>query len=372
MDSKTKKLTLPLLALTTGLLLGCQGEEPKDKEAEVFAIPVEVSEINRSTIASSYNTTAILESRQEAKVVTRVTGIIEKLYVDEGDYVTKGQLLAEIDPQRYQLALATAESDLASVRQERKRLAHLQTKALISRDKLDKLRFKEEAALAQRDLAALDLKESQVVAPLSGYIAQRYVRQGHFTQGFEKLLHIVDQAELQGIVYLPERQLGKTAIGQQAKLQLSAYPDHEVSAIVSRIAPVIDANSGTFKVILKVDNHAGQFKPGMFAQVALTFDTHQNVLTVPQKAVISLDNQNKLFVIRDNKAVGVDVKVGYQQGNRMEISGDIKEGELIVTTGQHNLKDQATVEVLNAPDQSLAQTALLSEPAVASATTKSK
>ena len=347
MDSKTKNLSLALVLSLTTLLAGCQDDAPKEKEDDVFAIPVEVAPVDRATIAASYNTTAILESRQEAHVVTRVTGIIEQLYVDEGDYVEKGQLLAEIDPQRYQLALAKAESDLASVEQELTRLSHLKNNQLVSADKLDKLKFQQKAALAQRDLAALDVKDSQVVAPLSGYIASRYVRQGHFSQGFEKLLHIVDQRELQGVVYLPERQLAQTAIGQHASLALSALPGKHVDATINRIAPVVDANSGTFKVILKVDNTDGQLKPGMFAQVSLVFDTHHDVLSVPQKAVMSLDNTNKLFVVRNDKAEQINVTLGYQQGELVEVHGELNEGEAIVITGQHNLKDQALVEVLN-------------------------
>jgi len=209
------------------------------------------------------------------------------------------------------------------------------------------LKYQHRAAIAARELAALDLKDSQIVAPISGYISHRFIKTGHFTQGYQKLFHIVDQSSLQAVVYLPEHQLSNVQLEQQALLQFSARQGQQFIAQVRSISPVIDSRSGTFKVILSLDNEALQLKPGMFAQIALTFDTHQDTLTIPTDAIITLDNQSKVYLVKDNKAVEVLINKGFVQEQLTEISGELHEGDIVVVNGQHNLKANALVEILN-------------------------
>ena len=344
-----KALFISLFTFNSIFLASCSettatvAEETKKE----FAIPVSVASIERSNISSNFHTTATLESRTEADIITRVTGIIEQLSVEEGDYVEKGQVLAEIDPRRYQLALDKADAELGGINQELQRLSLMAEKKLVSAQASDKLKYQHQAAVAARKLAILDLQDSQVVAPISGFISHRYVKAGYFTQGYQKLFHIVDSTNLQAVVYLPEHQLSNVKLDQQANLSFSARQNQLHQAKVRSISPVIDPNSGTFKVILSIDNSEQELKPGMFAQIALTFATHLDAFTIASDAIITLDNSSKIYLIRDNKAVEVPVNKGFIEEQLTEITGDIKEGDLVVINGQHNLKADALVEVLN-------------------------
>ena len=344
-----KALLISLLTFNTLFLASCsetvaKAEEEKKKE---FAIPVSVASIERNSISSNFHTTATLESRTEADIITRVTGIIEQLSVEEGDYVEKGQVLAKIDPRRYQLALDKAEAELAGIKQELQRLSLMAEKKLVSAQASDKLKYQHQAAVAARKLAELDLQDSQIVAPISGFISHRYVKPSYFTQGYQKLFHIVDSTNLQAVVYLPEHQLSNVKLGQQANLSFSARQHQYYQANIRSISPVIDSKSGTFKVILSIDNNKQELKPGMFAQIALTFATHNNAFTIASDAIITLDNNSKIYIVRNNKAVEVQVNKGFIEEQLTEISGDINEGDLVVVNGQHNLKADALVEVIN-------------------------
>lgn len=346
----SKTLLLSSAVIITTLLTACSEPEAKEEDKEVveFAVPVMVASIERKDISSNFHTTATLESRNEAEIITRVTGIIEELSVEEGDFVEKGQLLAKVDARRYQLALDKAEAELAGLEQELKRLSLMAEKQLVSAQASDKLKYQHRAAVAAKELAALDLKDSQIIAPISGFISERFIKTGHFTQGYQKLFHIVDQSSLQAVVYLPEHKLSYVELEQQALLQFSARQGKQFVAQVRSISPVIDSRSGTFKVILSIANDELQLKPGMFAQIALTFDTHKNTLTIPTDAIITLDNQSKVYLVKDNKAVEVSINKGFVQEQLTEISGELHEGDSVVVNGHHNLKANALVEILNA------------------------
>ena len=347
----TTKTSIVAALLLSSLLSGCGDSNAKDdeKDDKEFAIPVVTTQIKQQPISSTYHSTATLESRDDAQVISRVTGIVEQLNVEEGDYVKKGQLLAKIDSRRYQLALNKSQAELASINQELSRLKKLQAKNLVSRDQVDKLSFSYQSAKAAHDLAALDLEDSLIKAPISGYISNKMVKQGHFSQSYQQLLHIVNQQDLQAVLYVPEAQLANVKLDQLATLSFSALPNQSFNAHVRSISPVIDNKSGTFKVILALSNSESLLKPGMFAQISVVFDTHQDSLTVPSDAIIHRDGQQYVFVIKDNKAHEVAVTTGYHQEEITEVTGDIDSQTQIVIKGHRNLKNDALIEVINQP-----------------------
>ncbi|HET8817321.1 MAG TPA: efflux RND transporter periplasmic adaptor subunit, partial [Pseudidiomarina sp.] len=169
----------------------------------------------------------------------------------------------------------------------------------------------------------------------------------------QKLFHVIALDSLQGNVYLPERELRHVKIGQTAQLRVSALPNEVIPATVERISPMIDTQSGTFKVVLSVANPELSLKAGMFANVNLNYATREQTVTVPRYALQSLDNQHTIFTVdADGIAHKVDVKIGFEDETHIEIIDGLKAGDEIVVSGQSNLKDAALVEVIRREQQS--------------------
>ncbi|MFT5543925.1 MAG: membrane fusion protein (multidrug efflux system) [Glaciecola sp.] len=358
MNSKIKMSALITLLSTVLLLNGCGqagaskvDEEIVQKEEEkVIPIPVEVSLVENGSISSNYTTTAVLEAKEEAFVVGRASGIIEEILVEEGDYVEKGQILAQLAPERYELNLRRAQADMDGLEKELAKINKVFTKKLVSVDVYDKITAQHESAKATLALAQLDLKEATIVAPISGYIAERNAKVGNLTESFqrERMFHIVQQKELYGIVHLPEKELSKVHKNQKARLIITALNDSVVNAFVERISPVIDSSTGTFKVTLRVPNEDNKLMSGMFTQVSLNYDTRDNVALLPRKAMLAMDDVVNVFVVDDNGiAKKVAIKTGYQEGNFIEVTDGLLGNETVVITGHQNLKNNATVDIVN-------------------------
>jgi len=356
---------LPIL-LSISLLSGCGEAEALDGDIEevVISVPVEVAPLSIGHISSNYSTTAILEAKEEAFVVPRASGIIEHIYVEEGDYVEKGQILAQIEPRRYHLNLDRAKADLVGVEKELAKINKVYDKKLVSDDIYDKLTAQFESAKATRSLAELDLKEATITAPISGYIAERNAKVGNLSESFqrERMFHIVQQKELYGIVYLPEKELSKVHKDQQAYLDLTAFDGADILAFVERISPVIDSKTGTFKVTLRIPNHDNLLKSGMFAQVKLNYDTKQNVVLLPRKALLAIDNSVNVFVVKDGIATKTSVTVGYQEGEFVEVLSGLSGTEQVVITGHQNLRDESPVEIVNDEVDKIEPLELAQEP----------
>ncbi|MCL1142616.1 efflux RND transporter periplasmic adaptor subunit [Shewanella gaetbuli] len=343
---KNIKRTAVALSCIT-ILFGCTAEEEQQQEQQEFAVPVETTRVQTGNVSSFYSTTATLEAPLEAHVMTRVSGLIETINVEEGDQVTKGQVLATIDAKRQQYDFNRAQAEVQIIEQELNRLRKMTNKEFISQDTMAKLEFNLQAAMAKRDLAELQVKESQIVSPIDGVVAKRHVKQGNMVQEFDKLFYVLNQDELYGIVHLPEQQLPNLQLGQHASVIQAQTNANEFDASVLRISPIVDAQSGTFKVTLKIPNQNKKLKAGMFTRVELKYDTHNNVVTVPYNALINQDDTQAIYVIEDDKAQRREVQIGYRQNNTVEVTSGVIEGEQIVIRGQQNLKDQSLVEVIN-------------------------
>ncbi|MDO6427531.1 efflux RND transporter periplasmic adaptor subunit [Thalassotalea sp. 1_MG-2023] len=355
--SLQKSLNQILLTLSLLALIACSGEEGqlsrteqkdnKEKKQE-FAIPVEVTFSKVGDVAKYYQTTAVLEAEQESKVVNEVTGMLESIHAQEGQKVKAGDLLAQIDPQSYELDYERAKIDYMSANSEYQRSQPIDGEQLISEKDLDKLRFRVQTTENQLALAQIKLRNTKVVSPIDGVVAQRSVKAHNMLSNVgNDMFHIVSLNSLIGIVYLPESELNQVKVGQIAKLSFPAEPSLSLEAKVLRIAPLVDSQLGTFKVTLTIDNQSGTLKPGMFARVALLLDSKQAVTMIPESAVIKKDGNATVFTANDNRAKKLDVKLGYSQDGWIEVITPLASDDGVITVGQHGLKDNALINVLN-------------------------
>lgn len=346
---------ISVIALTVlGLLniSGCEeataSVDKEEKVEEIIQVPVAVTPVSRASIANYYASNATLESPAEADVISKVQGLIESIYVEEGDYVKKGQVLAKLDDSRYQLALQQRQAELKQVKSELDRINAAKNKNLISADQLEKLQWRLESLQASTDIAQLDVQETNIVAPIDGYIAKRYAKIGNLVHQYQhqNLYHIVAQDKLEGVLYIPEGRFSDIQKNQPAELTLSALGNKTFNAHIDRISPVIDANNGTFKVVVVVDNKNGELKPGMFAEVNIQLGLHENTLVAPSNAVLSLDNNHMVYQVIDGKAVKTDITLGYQHNGLVEVLSGLNDDSQLIIAGHNNLKDNADVKVV--------------------------
>ncbi|MDX3774134.1 efflux RND transporter periplasmic adaptor subunit [Chromatiaceae bacterium AAb-1] len=349
-------ILLAILAVTGGSLLlsGCKqaNSSPAAATAEaVMAIPVEASLVSRGEISSTYRTTATLEARAEAEVISKATGIVQQILVEEGEQVEAGQLLAQLDNERQQYHLAKEKAELNRLSSELKRMQEMYQRQLISADVFEKLQWQHDALSATVKTAELALQETEIRAPISGVISRRYAKIGQLVNQhtIHSLFHIVSNKELEAVIHLPEQQLAQARIGQKALLQFAGMTPFTAELV--RVSPVVDASSGTARATLRVDNSQQQLKPGMFAQVQLHYDVKARALLLPKRALMTTDNTLTVFAIDpEGKVKRKVVHTGYQSDTTVEILEGLDEGDSIVIAGQSALKDDSLVNIITVRD----------------------
>lgn len=251
-----------LLGLVSAVALSACGGADKsggtasvDKKtgAERAAVVVEIATASLRPIRASYQTTAALEAPREAQVVAKTSGVLLDLLVEEGDTVKAGQRLAKIDPERTRLEVRRAEAMLRKLEAEMARSKELFARQLIAADLYEKIRYDVDTQRAIYDMTRLELSYTDIVAPISGVIAQRMVKVGNLIQLNSPLFRIVDTSNLEATLNVPEREIATMRVGAQVNMQVDALPGMLFEGHISRISPVVDAGSGTFRVVCAFD-----------------------------------------------------------------------------------------------------------------------
>lgn len=322
---------------------GKDGKGKADKKPE--AVPVEVADVAKRPISASYTGTANLEAPGEAQVVAKTSGVMLQLLAEEGDVVRAGQVLARIDPDRARLEMERNRATLRKLENNYRRSQELLAQKLVSAEASDQIRFDLESAKASFDLAQLELSYTTVVAPISGVIAQRMVKPGNLIALNAPMFRIVDNSRLEGVLNVPERELATLKVGLPVRMVVDAIPGQVFTGTVDRISPVVDAGSGTFRVVATFKG-SQTLRPGMFGRIEVVYDQRSDVLTLPRTALLDDEGEPAVYVVRDKKAMRVPVQLGYVNGELAEVRSGLKEGDQVVTAGKVAVRDGTLVDVL--------------------------
>ena len=320
-----------------------KGSESEEKKAE--AVPVEVAMADHRGVAASYTGTAALEPRAEAQVVAKTSGVALAVLVEEGQPVRAGQPLVRLDPDRARLAVAQSEAVMRKLENNYQRANRLVGQQMVSAADVDQLRYDVENARAQYRLATLELSYTTVTAPISGVIASRSIKTGNFVQINTPIFRIVDSAQLEATLNVPERELATLRAGQPVTLIADALPGQRFTGHVDRISPVVDSGSGTFRVVSRFDGGVQSLQPGMFGRIRIDYDQRADALVVPRLALLD-DGEPAVFRVREGKVARVPVTLGYAEGAWVEVREGLAAGDQVVTAGKVALRDGTAVQVI--------------------------
>ncbi|MFN2595763.1 MAG: efflux RND transporter periplasmic adaptor subunit [Pyrinomonadaceae bacterium] len=199
------------------------------------------------------------------------------------------------------------------------------------------------AAEAQVAQARKAIADTNVYAPISGYVADRPADVGEYVTTASKIATIVRTNPLRLRIDIPEQYITLVQAGQTVAVTTSAYADRAFNGRVARISPNVTAASRTLTVEAEVENGQGLLKPGQFATVRIQMSKPQPAVLVPATAVRVQEASSHVFVIREGRAEDRVVQTGQTEGGLVEIKTGLREGEIVATSNLEQLKDGAAV-----------------------------
>ncbi len=343
----------------------------KSAPATLEFLPSDLAIVEAHDLRQTMALTGSLRALNQAAVKARVSGQVREVMVREGEAVSAGQVLINMDPREYQARVDQAQGALVAARGQldiavktRDSNQALLAKGFISQNAYTTAASQYEIARANVDSArgALDaarksLADTVIVAPLSGLVSSRTVQPGEKVSPDNPLLNIVDLRQLELEAAVPASEIMRVALGQQVQVSVEGMAE-SVPGTVVRINPATQSGSRSIMTYIRIDNPNRTLRAGMFAEAQLTLASKAGVLTVPQSALQSSAGKSYVYAIESGKLAQKPVTLGMHgrddTGAAVEISGGLQPGAQIVRANLGDLPIGTPARLVKARSAALA------------------
>jgi membrane fusion protein (multidrug efflux system) len=338
-----------------GLETGCKREAEPPSTKPSPPVAVKMTQPRHGDIVRTVSLPALIAADQQTTLYAKVTGYLKAIKVDKGDEVKAGDVLAEIEAPELlaDLAKSKAESEAAEIEFRRSSDAQKKAPDLISPQTIDAAKGKYEMARAGMARAETLLGFCKITAPFDGIVTKRFVDVGAFIpaasagsspQG-SALLSVANFKTVRVQVAVPEPEVPLIVKGVTAKVMVEELPGRKYEGTVTRFAHALDDSTKTMLTEIDLDNAKGELRPGMYATVKLGVEKHSDVLLLPVEALLVEKSGPSVFMVVENKAKKIPVKIGFNDGVSAEIQEGVKSNDSVILIGKLTLNNGQPVTV---------------------------
>jgi RND family efflux transporter MFP subunit len=341
-----------LLFALLGTVAGSCGAPKKDvaeeQQKEETKEKVSVRTVEEQTVERTVEYPCTLNPFEENYLAPSSPGRIEKIYVEIGSRVAKGQVIAQMD--RTQLTQAVIQ--LKTLQLDYDRLDTLAKLGSVAKQQYDQIKGQYDVAKTNVDFLT---ENTQLTAPFAGVIANKYFEDGELysgapgASGKAAIVQLIQIDNLKAFVDIPEQYFPQIVHGMKVEIVADIYPGDKFDGSIFRIHPTVDPASHTFRVEVKIPNAKQLLRPGMYTHVTLELGQEQAIV-VPAGAVLKLQGSNDryIFTVDNGRAKRIVVRLGKRFDANVEIiSDEVKIGDRIIVKGQSRLFDQMPVEIVS-------------------------
>ena len=336
-----------ILAVTKFIFLS------EDELLEVSAYKAKPAGQSNNSSTSVLDASGYVTARMQATVSSKITGKVLEVFIEEGMFVEKGQILAQLDDSSVQAELNFAKTQLKEAQRVFNRTSELRKDNLASQASLDAAESQVDGLKARLDISKQIVADMQIRAPFSGVVINKAAQPGEMISpvsaggGFTRtgIGTIVDMSSLEVEVDVNESYINRVQPGQPAITNLNAYPNWDISSEVIAIIPTADRNKATVKVRIGLLEKDARVLPDMGAKVSFLKDqiieTPEKLegVMIPSSSLIKEGNLSYVFVIRNGLITKTKVTVGSLSSNFSRISNVIEVGDNVVTDPNNEVQN---------------------------------
>ena len=308
--------------------------------------PVEVVTLAPQRAVEELQAVGSPRSNQSVQLRPEVTGRVAVIGFRDGALVKQGQVLVGLDASLNEAEVAQARAELELARANLKRTADLASKNFVSGSAQDTAQSNVTVLEARLQLAEARLAKMRIVAPFDGVVGIRAVAVGDVVRDGTDLVNIEDIRRLKVDFRLPERAFTKVKPGLVVEVTADAIAGSMFRGQIEAINPRLDAAGRSLEVRAELPNAEGRLRPGMFARVRVVVGDRADALLVPEEAIVPLGDGFVVYRVEGDVARRVPVRLGVRGDGRVELLGEVKAGDRIVTAGVRVQRDGQSVRVL--------------------------
>lgn len=334
-------ITLLLIFSVYLYLPSSHGEESDQKQMS--------TSVSAHTVSTQENAVMIeaigsARANQAVYIKSAQNDYVTNIYFEDGDLVSKGQKLVQLQNQQEQLAVKELAINLQEERRQLDRLTELSRSQSTAKSLLEEQLSRVDAAEAQLESAKTKLREMVITAPFSGLLGKREISIGAYINNATIITTLDDISIIKVDFKVPEKYLAQLNIGMKVLTQNDAYPDQTFNGKVTHISSRIDSVTRSIEVTASFANTSGVLRPGMLLNTVLEISSNQ-ALMVPEKAVIPLQDKHYVFQIKNDIANKIEVHVAGRNNGWVAVDKGLVNGEQVVTEGLIKIRSGSKVSV---------------------------
>jgi membrane fusion protein (multidrug efflux system) len=341
-----------ILALVPLILFGCGSAKREQSRARngadavsgnVVSVEVAVAERRDLLVAKTYSGT--LEGEEQANIVAKIPERITSIKVGVGESVRSGQVIVTLDKSGTSSQYYQAEASFRNAEKTLERMRSLYNEGAISLQSLDGTQTAYDVAKANFDAAR---NAVELTTPISGTVTAINVSTGDLAAPGSALVTIANIGRMKIIFNISESDVTSLSIGHKVQVHSDMRPEVKVDGRIVQLSKSADVRSRSFEIKAMFPNTSDKwFRPGMFCKVDVQIAPVAKALVIPSAAIQSDGVTNRVFVVRNGRALQRSVQVGIKDGENTGIPLGLSEGDTVATVGVNNLRDSSFVSVVS-------------------------
>lgn len=309
-------------------------------------VGVVVSPVRSATVVERAESVGTVRARDAVTITAKVTGIVTNIRFQEGQRVREGEQLVDLDAAALRAELDQARAFYDDARSQLQRARGLQPGQSIAAQRLETLEATSRQAEGRMRAAQARLEELRVAAPFSGRVGLRQVSVGALVQPGTVVTTLDDISRVRVEFSVPEIYVARVQQGSTVTARAAAFGDRRFQGRVAVVDTRIDTATRTVRVISEFDNSDEALKPGLFMTVDIELERRNDALLVAEEALDPIGDRNFVYVIRDNRARRIEVRLGQRQPGEVEVLAGLQAGDQVVVRGIQRLRNDAPVRVV--------------------------
>lgn len=348
-------ITVVLIIVVIGLIAWVLNSNKKKNDAQTAlvsqgggAVSVRIAKVKKETVDLDFTANGNFAPKQELNFLSENAGRVNAIYVDEGDHVKKGQVIARIDAEIINTDRETAQATLDNAIKDEARYASSFSTGGVTQQQLDQAKLATKNARLRLQSSARRVSDANIKSPINGIVNKRYIEVGAFVnaQGTQ-MFELVDVSKLKLKVNVNESQVASLKTGDRVQIKSNVFPADNFSGKITFIAAKADGTLN-FPIEIEVENnHANTIKAGMYGTAIFKFPAQAATITIPRGAFVGSVSSNQIFVLENGNTAKIrKVIAGRTINDQVEIIEGLKEGETAIISGQINLVDGSPVTAI--------------------------
>ena len=339
---KTVRTIMTMMVLVA--LYSC-GE--KKQTAQEQTVRVKVQQIQTEAVNGEQGFSGTIEESSGISLSFATMGTIKRIYVNEGQMVGAGQLIAELDPTTLQNAYTISKTTLEQAQDTYNRMKELHDAGSLPEMQWISIENQLKSAKAQEAVARKSLGDTKLYAPSAGYISTKFTEVGENVSPGVPIAKLVNISSVKVKIAVPEDDIQRIAKSSSMKIVVPALGNREFSGHVTERGVSADPRSRTYEVKATVLNHDRKLLPGMICQVFTNYMQGTTGVFIPANLVqLDIDNKTFVWVVNGDKALKREITISNETAQGAQVSGGLSAGDKLIIAGQQKVSNGMKVEIV--------------------------